>query len=84
MRRAAEAHRGTRRPNDNLVGLERFRAADHHARTNPALPDGPLTRTRSGDCRLCAGDKAYRAYEKRAQIIRFGCHSLAPAVREIV
>jgi hypothetical protein len=48
MCRTAEAHRGTRRPNDNLVGLERFRAADHHARTNPALPDGPLTRTRSG------------------------------------
>jgi hypothetical protein len=49
MCRAAEAHRGTRRPNDNLVGLERFRAADHHARTDPALPDGPLTRARSGD-----------------------------------
>jgi hypothetical protein len=39
----------TPRPNDNLVGLERFRAADHHVRTNPALPDGPLTRARSGD-----------------------------------
>ena len=49
MCRAAEALVATRRPNDNLVGLERFRAADHHARTNPALPDGPLNRTRSGD-----------------------------------
>ena len=39
----------TRRLNYSPVGLERLRAADHHARISPALPDGPLTRTRSSD-----------------------------------
>jgi len=43
----------TRRLNYSLVGLERLRATDHHARINPALPDGPLTKTRSSDRSYC-------------------------------
>jgi hypothetical protein len=38
-----------RRLNYSLVGLERLRAVDHYARIDLALPDGPLTRTRSSD-----------------------------------
>jgi len=39
----------TRRPSPDLTGLQRLLAANHHARINLLLPDGPLTGTKLGD-----------------------------------